>query len=182
MTWRDEKSQQIWLWIGLVFLVFYTAEAWLFWGPEPQVIVPPFVYLLYWGAFGAILIVLIARSAGKADPKNWLNVIQSTILGVGITSAVVGIPFLIIARTHDITLGHAVMLFTIALAAVVIGALSFNAGWMLAGCVWVSGGCMILALPRIQDYMLGAVLAIGFIVVGVLRRSLVAVGDPIEKE
>ncbi|MGA2067500.1 MAG: hypothetical protein ABSG86_21195 [Thermoguttaceae bacterium] len=182
MTWRDEKSQQVWLWIGLVFLVFYTAEAGLFWGPEPRVIVPPFVYLLYWGTFGAILIVLIARSAGKADPKKWLNMIRSTILGVGITSAVVGIPFLIIARTHDITLGHAVMLFTIALAAVVIGAWSFNAGWLLAGCLWVSGGCMILALPRIQDYMLGAVLAIGFMVVGVLRRSPVTVCGSIEKK
>jgi hypothetical protein len=41
---------------------------------------------------------------------------------------------------------------------------------------------MILALPRIQDYMLGAVLAIGFMVVGVLRRSPVTVCGSIEKK
>jgi hypothetical protein len=156
-------------------LVFYIGEASLFWGPEPRVRVPPFVHLLYWGAFGAILVGLIARSAGKVNSKTWLDVIQSTILGVGITSAVVGIPFLIIVRTQEITLGHSVMLFTISLAAVVIGALSFNVGWLLAGCLWASAGYMVLALPRIQDYVLGAVLAIGFIIVGALRKSLVRV-------
>lgn len=182
MMWRDNKSQQVWLWIGLVFLVFYTGEAWLFWGPVPRVIVPPFVYLLYWGAFGAILIGLIARSARKADSKNWLDVIQSTVLGVAITAAVVGIPFLIMARTQDITLGHAVLLFTISLAAIVIGAMSFNAGWLLAGCMWASAGWMILARPRYQDYVLGVVLAIGFIIVGALRKSLVKEYNLVEKK
>jgi hypothetical protein len=182
MIWREEKGQRVWLWIGVVFLVFYTGEAWLFWGPHPRVTGPLFLHLLYWAAFGAILTGLIARSPRNADPKGWLGVIQSAILGVTITSAVVGIPALIMVRTQDFTLGHAVLLFTISLAAVVIGSLSFNPGWLLAGCVWASAGWVILALPPVQDYVLGAAMAIGFIIVGALRKSLVATCHPAEKK
>jgi len=179
--WREDRSQKGWLWIGLVFLVFYMGEACLFWGPQPRVTGPPFIHVAYWAVFGAILIGLISRSTTRSDPTSWWDTIQSIILGTAITAAVIGIPALIIGRTHDITLGHAVLLFTISLAAIVIGAMSFNLGWLLAGCVWAVAGCFILYLPLIQDYLLGAVVAIGFCIVGVLRKSLVSTGDPVEK-
>jgi hypothetical protein len=182
MIWREDKSQLIWLWIGVLFLTFYTGEACLFWGPNPRVAAPPLVHLLYWGAFGALLAGLIGWSARQEGPKKWLSVVQSTVLGVVITAAVVGVPALIMLRTRDITLGHAVLLFTLALAAVVVGSLRFNAGWLLAGCVWASAGCTILRLPRIQDYLLGAVVAIGFIVVGALRKTLLTECLPVEKK
>ncbi len=172
MVWREDKSQLIWFWIGVLFLMFYTGEAYLFWGPNPRVAGPPLVHLLYWGAFGALLAGLIGWSARQEGPKKWLNVVQSIVLGVVITAAVVGVPALIMVRTHDITLGHAVLLFTLALAAVVIGSLRFNPGWLLAGCLWASAGGAILYLPRIQDYLLGAAVAMGFIIVGTLRKSL----------
>jgi small-conductance mechanosensitive channel len=136
------------------------------------------VHLSYWGAFGAILAGFIGWSARQEGPKKWLSVAQSTVLGVAITVAVVGVPALIMIRTHDVTLGHAVLLFTLALAAVVIGSLAFNPGWLLAGCLWASAGCAILYVPRIQDYLLGAVVAIGFIIVGALRSSLVTARYP----
>jgi hypothetical protein len=180
--WREDTSQKVWLWIGLVFFVFYTGEACLFWGPNPRVTGPPFIHLAYWGVFGAILIGLISGSTKRNNPKSRWDVIQSIILGTAITAAVIGIPALIIGRTQDITLGHAVLLFTISLAAIVIGAMSFNLGWFLAGCVWALAGCVVLYLPQIQDYLLGAVVAIGFCVVGVLRKSLVSAGDPVEEQ
>ena len=173
MVWRDDKGQKIWLWIGVLFLVFYIGESFLFWGPNPRVAGQPFLHLLYWAAFGAVLCGLLGWSGRKSEPKKWLDVIQSTVLGMTITSAVVGIPALIIFRTHDITLAHAVLLLTLSLVAVVIGSLTFNPGWFLAGCLWALAGCVILCWPPIQDHLLGAVVAVGFIVVGALRKSLV---------
>ena len=182
MVWREDKSQLIWLWIGVLFLTFYTGEACLFWGPNPRVAGPLWMHLLYWGAFGIFLAGFIGWSARQEGPEKWLNMAQSTVLGVVITAAVVGVPALIMVRTRDITLGHAVLLFTLALAALVIGSLRFNPGWLLAGCVWVSAGCAILCLPRIQDYLLGAVVAIGFIIVGAIRKSLVTACRLVEKK
>jgi small-conductance mechanosensitive channel len=178
MIWQEVKGQRIWLWIGVLFLTFYTGEACLFWGPNPRIAAPVLAHLLYWAAFGALLSGLIGWSARQERPKKWWNVVQSMVLGVAITAAVVGVPALIMIRTNDVTLGHAVLLFTLSLAAVVIGSLSFNPGWFLAGCLWASAGFAVLYFPRIQDYLLGAAVAIGFIIVGALRKSLVAARVP----
>ena len=146
IAWREDRNQRIWLWIGVLFLAFYIGDACLFWGPNPQSPGPPLVHLSYWAAFGALLIGLVGWSARQGGPKKWLVVVQSIVLGVAITAAVVGVPALIIARTHDVTLGHAVLLFTLSLAAGVIGSLSYNLGWLLAGCAWALTGCTIFCI------------------------------------
>jgi hypothetical protein len=58
-------------------------------------------------------------------------------------------------------------------AGLVIGAMSFNVGWMVAGLCWALGGVWILVSPAGQDYVLGAAVGIGFMLVGILRKGLV---------
>jgi hypothetical protein len=170
--WRDDPSQKVWLWVGLLFLVFYFAEAVLFWGPEPRVVAPPFTPLVYWGLFGAALIWLVTRPVANA-PTDRIEQVQSCLVGVVVTGAVVGTAFLVIARTQDVTAGHAVLMFSLAEAGLLIGLLSLKPGWIVAGLIWIAAGAWLLCQPKIQDYVLGAAVAVGFILVGIVRNSLV---------
>ena len=80
---------------------------------------------------------------------------------------------MIIRRTDDITLGHAVLLFVLALSGLLIGARSLNLGWTLAAIWWIGGGAWILHDPRYQDYTPGAAVALGFILIGLFNRRIV---------
>src|SRR5580700_3024113 len=121
--WREDKQQRTWLWVGLLFFAFYFTEALLFWGPEPRVAAPAFTPLIFWGLFGAALIWVVTRPTLGGGKPSWLERIRSGALGVSITVAAVGSAFLIIRRTGDLTLGHAVLLFILAQAGLVIGAM-----------------------------------------------------------
>jgi hypothetical protein len=177
--WREDKRQKTWLWVGLLFLFFYFAEAVLFWGPEPRVAAPPFTPLVYWGLFGAILIWIVTHARANELSASGLERGQGVVLGIGITAAVVGLAFLIIRRTGDLTLGHAVLLFTLAQAGIIIGAMSFNVGWFLAGLCWIGSGFVVLWQPAVQDYTIGTGVALGFVVIGSFRQCVVsaAAGD-----
>jgi hypothetical protein len=170
--WREDRGQKTWLWVGLLFFVFYFVEALLFWGPEPRVVAPSFTPLVYWGLFGATLVWVVTRPISESA-RRWLERIQAWVLGVAITVVSVGSAFLIIRRTGDLTLGHAVLLFILALSGLVIGAMAFNAGWFVAGLCWITGGICVLWQPPFQDYILGAAVAIGFMLIGCFRRSMV---------
>ncbi|MGD0090161.1 MAG: hypothetical protein ABSE73_09595 [Planctomycetota bacterium] len=174
--WREDKRQKTWLWVGLLFSVFYFTEAFLFWGPEHRVAAPPFTPLVFWGLFGVALVWVLTRPLPSVGPQSRFEKIQYWVLSVAITAATVGVPFLIICRTGDVTLGHVVLLFVLAQAALIISALAFNAGWLAAGLCWIAGGMWILCRPSGQDYVLGAALAIGFVLIGVLRKCLVPPG------
>lgn len=172
IQWRDDERQKAWLWIGLVFAAFYFGEAVLFWGPRPLVVAPPFTPFVYWGLFGATVVWLVSRAAPPgASGERRLGQVQAAILGFGITSAVIGIPFLIMARTHDVTLGHAVLLLVMFEAGVVLGGQLLNPGWLLAALLWAGGAGAVLLRPAWQDHVLGLVVAGGFVVVGLLRKS-----------
>lgn len=171
--WHDDPRQRVWLWIGLLFFAFYFTEAILFWGPEPRVLAPAYTPLVFWGLFGAALITLITRpnAAGQRPKKH--ETAQSWILGTTITASAVGSAFLIIRRTGDITLGHIILLFVLAQAALIFGAMTFNAGWLSAGLCWCGAGIWILIRPAGQDYVLGAAVALGFLLIGTFRKHLV---------
>ena len=105
--------------------------------------------------------------------SNRLEKMQSGVLGVAITATAIGSAFLIIRRTSDLTLGHAVLLFILGQAGLVIAAMSFNTGWLLAALCWLCGGAWVLCQPSVQDYAIGAVVAIGFMLIGTCRKCLV---------
>jgi hypothetical protein len=176
LIWIEDRAQKVWLWVGVVFAAFYFGEAFLFWGPVPRVKAPPFLPLAYWGAFGAVIIGLLSRQTKKQTPaKPGPEVpasLQSAILGMGITASVVGITFLVIAATHNVTLGHAVLLGTMFEAGIVIGGMSGNIGWLLAGLVWAACGVLVYRYPSVQDYTLGVAVFLGFATVGVVRWSV----------
>lgn len=176
--WREDPRQRTWRTVGLLFLAFYFLEALLFWGPNPLLVPPRFTPLVFWGLFGVALIVVVTRPVRGTAPLDRLEQRQSWLLGGAITLSVVGCTCLVIMRTHDITLGHAVLLFTLAQAAFVIGALQFNAGWLAAGLLWVAGGALIIWRPAGQDYLLGAVIAAGFLAIGTWRRCAVQLASP----
>jgi hypothetical protein len=171
--WREDKRQKTWLWVGLLFLAFYFAEALLFWGPEPRVAAPPFTPFFYWGLFGALLIWIVTRSSPSESSPHRLERIQAVVLGIAITAGTVGLAFLIIRRTGDLALGHAALLLILAQAGLVIGAMSFNVGWFLAGWCWIGGGVGVLWQPAVQDYIVGAAVALGFVVIGCFRQCVV---------
>jgi hypothetical protein len=171
--WREDKRQKTWVWVGLLFLVFYFTEAVLFWGPEPRVVAPPFTPLVYWGVFGVALIWVVTRRTPGGAATKPLERLQAGVLGVVVTAACVGSAYLIIRRTGDLTVGHAVLLFIMAEAGLIIGALSFNAGWFVAGLCWIAGGVYVLCRPPDQDYVIGAAVAIGFVLVGCFRKFMV---------
>jgi hypothetical protein len=175
-TWREEKRQKVWLWVGVLFFGFYFTEALLFWGPEPRVVAPPFTPLVFWGLFGAAIIAVVTRGSPADAPSSRPERIQATVLGLAITAACVGSAFLIMRRTGDVTLGHAVLLFALAQAGVTIGATSYNVGWLAAGLAWCGGGIGVLFLPAVQDYIVGAATALGFMLIGTLRKCLVGPG------
>lgn len=174
--WRENKGQETWRRVGLLFFAFYVTEALLFWGPEPRVAGPAFTPLVFWGLFGIALIGVVTRPDPEAGKSRWLESVQSAVLGTSITSAAVGSAFLIIRRTGDLALGHAVLLFILALAALILGATSLNIGWLAAGLCWSAGGAWVLCQPSVQDYVLGVAVALGFVLVGTLRKSLVLPG------
>ena len=171
----EEPEQRVWLWIGLVFAFFYFGEAFLFWGPNPRVYAPPVTPLIYWGMFGAAIVWLLSRQkktsppkAATRPPKAW----ESTVLGVGITASVVGLPFTVIAVTGNVSLGHVILLGAMFEAGIIIGGMSGSLGWMVASLVWLGSGLFILWHPHGQDYTLGFAVALGFIIIGLLRKCL----------
>lgn len=170
--WREDKSQKAWLWIGLLFLAFYFLEALLFWGPTPRITAPPYTPLVFWGLFGSGVIVIVSRfSTGSTTSR--IETIQAWVLGTVITLGAVGSAFLVIARTRDVTLGHAILLIVLGVSGVVVGSLSYSIGWVVAGIVWLIGVVSVLLWPSYQDYTLGAVVALGFILIGALRMRLI---------
>jgi hypothetical protein len=175
--WREDRRQKAWLWVGLLFFVFYFTEALLFWGPEPRVIAPSFTPLVYWGLFGVALIWIVTRPNPDDAATKRLEQIQAWVLGIAITAACVGSAFLIIHRTGDVTAGHAVLLFVLAEAGLIIGALTVNAGWFGAGLCWIVGGVCVLMWPPVQDYVIGAVVALGFVFVGCFRKCIMSPED-----
>jgi len=174
---QEDKRQKAWLWVGLLFFGFYFAEAVLFWGPRPRLIAPPFTPLVFWGLFGVSVIWVVTRPIAGLGRPRWEETLQSWVLGLSITAAAVGSAFLVIRRTGDITLGHVILLFALAEAGLVIGALLLNPGWFAAGLIWISAGVWVFCQPRLQDYVLGAAVAIGFVVIGVFRTRFVWPGD-----
>jgi hypothetical protein len=172
-NWQENKRQKAWLWVGLLFFVFYFTEALLFWGPQPRLVPPPFAPLVFWGLFGAVLIWIITRPIPNVARATRSERLKSVVLGLTITAASVGSAFLIIWRTGDLTLGHAVLLFVLAQAGLIIGALSFNAGWFVAGLLWIGGAACVLCQPTVQDYAIGAAVAGGFVLIGSCRKCLV---------
>ena len=175
LTWVEGPEQRVWVWIATVFAVFYVGEAILFWGPNPRVEAPSFTPLVYWGAFGACVIALVARQPKPTLDERALRVpsgLQTTVLGIGITASVVGMAFVVMAlagKVHNVTLGHAILLAAMFEAGAVIGGMSGNLGWLAAGIVWAVAAGLVLGFPRVQDYTLGAALAIGFALVGLVR-------------
>jgi len=174
--WREDRRQKTWLWVGLLFFVFYFTEAVLFWGPQPRVLAPPYIPLIFWGLFGMAVIGVTTRPFPSAGKPERLETIQAWLLGTTITAAAIGSAFLIIRRTGDITLGHVVLLFILAQAGLIIGALSVNLGWLAAGLCWLAGGVWVLCQPSLQDYALGATVAFGFVLIGLLRMCWVSEG------
>ena len=175
-VWIEEREQKVWAWIAAVFALFYFGEAFLFWGPEPRVHAPAFTPLVYWGVFAASIVWLLLRQAKKEPSRKPTSGVprglQSTILGAGITASVIGIAFLVMAITHNVTLGHAVLLGTLFEAAVVIGGMSGNLGWLAAGLVWATSAILVLRYPSVQDYTLGVAVFVGFALIGLIRRSV----------
>lgn len=170
--WREDKRQKTWLWVGVLFLVFYFAEAFLFWGPKPRIMPPPYTPLAFWGLFGVGLIWIISRPIPSAEPPTRLVKIQSWMLGTIITGTAICLAFLVICRTGDLTLGHVVLLGVLAQAGLIIAALTFNIGWLAGGLVWLGGSIGILCHPHRQDYIVGAAVALGFILIGSFRKCL----------
>ncbi len=174
--WVEEREQKVWLWIAAAFAGFYFGEALLFWGPEPRVKAPPFTPLLYWGAFGVVIVWLVRRQS-KKDARTVTAAgvphgLQSAILGIGITASVVGLAYLVMGVTGNVTLGHAVLLGAMFEAAAIIGGMSGNTGWLAAALVWGIALALVLVFPRIQDYSLGAAMVLGFALIGMLRWSV----------
>lgn len=164
-----------WLWIAVLFGAFYFTEAFLFWGPQPRIVAPPFTPLVYWGAFGAGVIWLVRRqgkSASRRTPDQPPPLLQSLVLGIGITTSVVAMAFLVIRATGNITLGHAILLGTLFEAGVVIAGMSGSVGWIAASLIWAAGSVGVLCWPNVQDYTLGLAVAVGFAVVGLLRKCI----------
>jgi hypothetical protein len=170
--WREEKRQKSWLWVGLLFFAFYFTEAVLFWGPQPRIVAPPYAQLGLWGLFAVALAWVLTRPKRDGDALNGLEKVQYAVLSIGITCAAVGSTFLILLRTRDLTLGHAMLLFGLGQAGLIIGALRFNLGWLLAAVCWIGGGAAVLYQPSLQDYSVGAAVALGFILVGAFRACL----------
>jgi hypothetical protein len=179
--WVEESDQKAWLWVAVAFAAFYFGEAILFWGPKPLVAAPPMTPLVYWGAFGATIIWLLSRTP-KGGPQPTASgtprALQNWVLGIGITAAVVGMAYFTMIATRElgvmrsVTAGHVIILGAMFEAGVIIGGLSGNPGWIAAGAVWLLGGALILIFPGVQDYTLGAVVTLGFALIGLLRRSL----------
>jgi hypothetical protein len=176
-TWIEDAGQKVWFWIGLVFAGFYLGEAVLFWGPDPRIHAPQGTPLAYWGAFGAAIIGIILRYSKKSSSGPGAKVpqvLQTVVLGAGITSAVIGLPFYVMARTQDVTLGHVVLVSVLSEAAIIIGGTSGSLGWLGAGLLWAVSGYFIHRIPAAQDLILGFAIALGFIFVGLVRKSAVA--------
>lgn len=182
LVWVDEREQKVWLWIAVAFVLFYFGEALLFWGPSPRINAPPFTPLIYWGAFGATIIWLLRRQGKKTPAKPVAATVprglQSTILGIGITSSVVGITSLVMkfacgnmSDEQTTTLGHAVLMATLFEAGVIIGGMSGNLGWLAAGVAWGASSFLVLRFPSFQDYTVGLATAVGFGMVGTIRWS-----------
>jgi hypothetical protein len=174
VIWVEEAGQKVWLWIGVVFAAFYFGEAFLFWGPNPRVNAPSFTPLVYWGAFGAAVIGLLLRQPKQASEKPAPGVphaLQTWVLGVGITVSVVGMAFLVMWATGNVTLGHAILLGAMFEAGVVIGGMSGNLGWLAAGIVWAGAAVHVLRYPSTQDITIGIATATGFALVGLIRLS-----------
>lgn len=172
----EEPGQKVWAWIAVAFAAFYFGEAFLFWGPEPRVHAPAFTPLIYWGAFGACVIWLLrrrGRSQISGEPTPEIpHGLQTAILGTGITASVVGIAFLVIHVTGNVTLGHAVMLGAMFEAAIIIAGMSGNLGWLAASLVCAASAALVLIYPAVQDYTLGAAMAISFALVGLILWSV----------
>jgi hypothetical protein len=175
--WREDNGQKSWLWVGLLFFAFYFTEALLFWGPNPRVIAPPYTQLIFWGLFAVALTWVITRPKPDGGALNRLEKVQYAVLSISITCAAVGSTFLILLRTRDLTLCHAMLLFSLGQAGLVIGALTFNLGWLLAALCWIGGGATVLYQPSLQDYFVGAAIAVGFVLIGACRTCLVASND-----
>jgi hypothetical protein len=165
----------VWLWIALAFAGFYFGEAFLFWGPKPRVQAPPITPLLYWGAFGVLIVWLLARRATNDAANDATPTVpsglQATVLGLGITVSVIGLTLLVMRVAGSVTLGHAVLLGTLAEAALVLGGMSVNLGWLVASLLWACGVCLVLRYPPLQDVTVGVAVCLGFTAVGTLRWS-----------
>ena len=172
--WREDKRQQSWLWVGALFLLFYFAEAYLFWGPNLRFTGPWFRPLAFWGLFGLTVIWIVNRKVPGVGPQSRARKFQSWILGVGITAGVLLPTYLVMKTSRNTSLGHAVLLSQLALAALVIGAMSYSPGWLAAAVAWAAGIAWIWVRPAYyEDYMLGASVGIGFVLVGLIRRRLI---------
>lgn len=179
-TWVEDRGQKVWLWIAALFGTFYFVEAFLFWGPQPRIRWLPYTPLVYWGAFGAGVIWLVqrqGRSAAGRTPGQPPSGLQSFVLGIGITISVVGMAYLVMRLTGNTTVGHAILLGALFEAGIVIAGMSGSLGWMLASLVWAGGGLAVLGWPSVQDFTLGLAVAIGFALVGLIRKCIRSSAD-----
>ena len=172
LSWCENRRDKRWLWIGVLFLAFYFGEALLFWGPDPRVSAPPYTPLAYWGLFGAVVIWVLTRKGPHGEKPGPFEGVQSVLIGIAIPAAAVGSAFLVIGRTGDVTLGHAVVLIALGQAAVIVGALERSPGWLAAGVCWAASAGGVLGWPALQDMILGAAVAAGFILIGSVRQRL----------
>jgi len=173
-VWVNDEEQKVWVWISILFAIFYFGEAFLFWGPTPR-IHSSLLQLTYWGIFG--LSIYVVGNRRKTSDRTKLvtrthGAFQWSILGAGITMSVVGITFLVMRLTGNVTLGHMILLATMCEAAIVICGMSGNMGWLAASLVWAASAVLVYRYPPVQDIIVGVAFVVGFALVGLIRKSL----------
>jgi len=190
LNWTTAEGQRAWLGIGGAFLVFYLGEAVLFWrgGPGAGNFIGelpfgvPLVYPLgFWALFGAVVWALVRRSKRRKNADRKAQRWQTALLAAGITLGVVGTTYLVMRQSQDLTLGHTVLFSSMFLAAVVIGAMELNLGWLAAAAFWLATAVFIFGMPagldlvpgiHDEDIWVGIGAAGGFVLVGLFPRRV----------
>jgi hypothetical protein len=212
--WTKAEGQTVWIKIGLAFLLFYAAEAILFWQvtttteqpqqqqqqqsgnsnrsneqrreghalADPLMRLPganPLLYPLgFWCLFGVIVYRLQRRNrrrqprdAAVARFRRW----QALLITAAITVGAIGVAFLVMRRSGNVTLGHVALFFELFLAAAVIGATELNIGWLAAAATWLLTAIAIYCYPaglRLtrpfsdEDVLIGLAVTAGFFLIG----------------
>ena len=191
--WKRSEGQGVWIKIGLAFLVFYVCEAILFWNglakAEPLMrripLADPVIWPLgYWALFGAVVYFLQrksrscqTRNAAVARFRRW----QGAILSAAITIGVIGVAFVVIRESGNVTLGHVALFIALFLAAGVIGAMELNVGWLAAAGLWLltalaldfyPAGLRLCRPLSDQDVLIGVAMVTGFFLIGAFTQHV----------
>jgi hypothetical protein len=190
--WKRVEGQILWVKIGIAFLIFYAGEAVLFWQglalAAPLMRMPlfnPIVYPLgYWSLFAYVIYLIqrknpssISQPAAVRRFHRW----QGGLLTLGITIGVVGAAFVIMKGSGSTTLGHVALFFAMFQAAVVIGAMELNVGWLTAAGLWFLTALVINFYPstmdlipyiKDEDLWIGLATALGFFLIGLFPQCV----------